>query len=39
LQQGEFPPPLLIKGKLTDPVPFLIDGGWVSEFVDITPTK
>jgi len=39
LQQGEFPPPLLIKGKLTDPVPLLIDGGWVSEFVDITPTK
>jgi hypothetical protein len=39
LQQGVFPPPLLIKNKLTDPVPLLIDGGWVSEFVDITPSK
>ena len=39
LQHGAFPPPLLINGQLTNPVPLLIDGGWVSEFVDITPTK
>ena len=39
LQHGAFPPPLLINGKLTNPVPLLIDGGWVSEFVDITPAK
>lgn len=29
------PPPLLIDGKLTNPVPTLLDGGWISEFVDI----
>ena len=41
LQQGVFPPPLLINNKLTDPVKagLIIDGGWVSEFVDITPAK
>jgi hypothetical protein len=40
LQHGVFPPPMLINGKPTDPVaPLIIDGGWVSEFVDITPAK
>lgn len=41
LQQGVFPPPLLINHKLTDPVlaGLIIDSGWVSEFVDITQAK
>ena len=37
LQHGVFPPPLLINGVLT--TPSLVNGGWLSEFVDITPAK
>jgi hypothetical protein len=37
LQHYVNPPPLLINGVLTKPL--LLDGGWISELVDITPAN